>query len=63
MSNGYAGGAPPFDAPGGEANRSSFQLKIETKLTDPVPSGESLTDTVKRVTDGLERRSYVQILP
>jgi hypothetical protein len=60
-SNGYLSPAP--EAPTGFANTAVLSFTLVPDLTDPIPSGESLADSVKRVTDFLEDRGYIQFVP
>lgn len=60
----FSSGLSPLEEPVfGGAGTSKFSFKLVTAFTDPIPSGESLADTVKRVTDDLESRGYVEIVP
>jgi len=52
-------GQPPL----ANAARGKLTFKLVSSLTDPIPSGESLDDSVKRVTDYLTARGYIEFVP
>lgn len=43
------------------ASRATFSLSLVRVLTDPIPSGETLENSVQRVVDFLEDRGYVEL--
>ena len=43
------------------ASRAIFSLSLAREITDPIPSGEKLEDSVQRVVDYLEDRGYIEL--
>jgi hypothetical protein len=53
----------PSGPPTGGASTAILSYTLVPDLTDPIPGGESLADSVKRVTDFLEDRGYIAFVP
>lgn len=55
--------SPSPEPPTGSASTATLSYTLVPDLTDPIPSGESLADSVKRVTDLLKDRGYIEFVP
>ena len=59
----YGSLSPSAEPPSGSASTAILSYTLVPDLTDPIPSGESLADSVKRVTDLLKDRGYIEFVP